>query len=157
MQDCKRNGTKRIKVLNFTASTQKKIFIWRFRMPLFNLHSLSLSLSFSLYPPQQLVSYPSNQTHISLSHASSHESWFKVSRLYSATLIKIKIKFSILLLTRLRLKVETLSTLISLSYKLFFSKCSLFSLFSSLSSDFKISLFYFETNKALYSFTSKSF
>ena len=55
-----------------------------------------------------------------LSHASGHESWFRVSRLYLATptLIKIKIRFSIFLLTWLRLKVETLSTLISLSLSL---------------------------------------
>ena len=109
----------------------------------FSLH-FTLSLSLSTHPNSQSATLQI-KLRFSLSYDFGHESWFRfrVSRLYSATLIKIKIRFSILLLTRLRLKVEILSTLISLSYKLVFSKCSSFSLLSSLSSDFKISFFFF--------------
>ena len=107
-----------------------------------SLHSLSLSLSLSLYPPQQLVGYLQTKLRFSLSHVSNsgHESWFRfrVSSRYSATHFKIKIRFSMPFLTRLRLK-----TLISLSYKWVFTESSLFSL---LSIDFKTSPFYFETN-----------
>ena len=107
-----------------------------------SLHSLSLSFSLSLYLPQQLVGYLQIKLKFSLSHVSSsgHESWFRfrVSSRYSATHFKIKIRFSMPLLTRLRLK-----TLISLFYKWVFTDSSLFSL---LSIDFKTSPFYFETN-----------
>ena len=74
--------------------------------------------------------------------------------------LQIKIKFSLphahghdessLLLTGLSLKVSRLSTLISLFINLF-SLSSLRSLCSLVSRvDFKIPLFYFETNKVLY-------
>ena len=69
---------------------------------------------------------------------SKSRSNFPYSFLYSATL-----------------QDSQVSTLISLSYKWVFSEFSPFSLLSSLSSDFKLSLFYFETNQVLYSFTSK--
>ena len=108
---------------------------------LFNLY-FTLSLSFSLpAPTASRLPFKSNSDfHFSHVSSSSHESWFRfrVSSRYSATHFKIKIRFSMPLLTQLKLK-----TLISLSYKWVFTECSLFSL---LSIDFKTSPFYFKTN-----------
>ena len=96
----------------------------------------------------------------SLPHAHGHESWFRVSRLYhheslpharvSATLrIKNQIRFPFS--TRLTLKSQP-SSLLLINWS---SLSSYLPLCSLVSSDFKISLFYFETNQVIYSFTSK--
>ena len=99
----------------------------------------------------------------SLPHAHGHESWFRVSRLYhheslpharvSATLqIKNQIRFPFS--TRLTLKSQP-SSLLLINWSSLSSYLPLCSLVSLVSSDFKISLFYFETNQVIYSFTSK--
>ena len=98
----------------------------------------------------------------SLPYAHGHESWFRVSRHHheslphawvSATLqIKNQIRFPFS--TRLTLKSQT-SSLSLINWSSLSSYLSLCSLVFLVSSDFKISLFYFETNQVLYSFTSK--
>ena len=92
----------------------------------------------------------------SLPHAHGHESWFRVSRLYhheslpharvSATLqIKNQIRFPFS--TRLTLKSQP-SSLLLINWSSLSSYLPLCSLVSLVSSDFKISLFYFETNQS---------
>ena len=76
--------------------------------------SLYISLSTSRSNPNSQSATLQIKLRFDLSYASIHESWFRVSRPNSATLIKIKIRFS----------------LISLSYKLDFSQ--VFFVFSAL-------------------------
>ena len=136
-QACKRDGTKMLKFHSFHVQKSSSDFIFPtlsnslvfsaftghnfhaqmplYSLTLFSLHSHTLSLSLSTRPNSQSATLQI-KLRFDLSNTSGHESQFRVSRLYSATpiLIKIKIRFSILLFTQLRLKVETLSTLISL-------------------------------------------
>ena len=102
----------------------------------------------------------------SLPHAHGHESWFRVSRVYhheslpharvSATLqIKNQIRFPFSARLTLKSQPSSLSLINWSSLSSHLSLYSLVSLVSLVSSDFKISLFYFETNQVLYSFTSK--
>ena len=122
----------------------------------FHTHTHSLSLSLSLFLPTPTASrlpFKSNSDLIfPMPLVMNHGLGFQDSTRLHLSKSKSNFLYSSLLGSDSRF-----STLISLSYKLVLSKCSLFSLLSSLSSDFKISLFYFETNKSHYSFTSKSF
>ena len=150
---------------------QKKIFVWRFRMSLFSVHSLSLYLSLPA-PTTSWLPFKSNSDfHFPMPLVMNHGLGFQDSTRLHFSKSKSDFPFSSLLGSDSRLKHSqpsslslslslSLSPLINWSFlSVLRSLCSLVSLVisKSLFFHFFIIIFYFETNKALYSFTSKSF